>query len=167
MPYDKDKNGESIFLTPYQYRIKHERFVDPETGEIDEHKFDDGSWKPGWHPNSRKGVFTTDNNPRTGRAKGSKNKKTLQAEAKAKGYMTGYELLSEILNDETVNLNQRMSAAKEIAKYETPALSSIEVHTDEEHVSPFTITLAPTKEAKDVVDKATTKEKDNDDTDDK
>jgi hypothetical protein len=100
-----------------------------------------GTWKTGYHPNTIKAQWTKETQPSVGRKKGSKNKKTLRQEAVSKGQFTPAEFLMEVVNDEDANINQRISAAKEAAKYYDPALSSVEVHTDEDHESPFNIYL--------------------------
>lgn len=100
-----------------------------------------GVWKSGHHPNTNKTKWTKENNPTGGRPKGSKNKKTLRQEAVEKGQFTPAEFLMSVVNDEKANVGQRITAAKEAAKYYDPALSSIEVHTDEDHEAPFNIFL--------------------------
>ena len=49
------------------------------------------------------------------------------------------------MNDENANISQRMSAAKELIGFTEAKLSSIEVHTDDEHIAPFNIFLAGIK----------------------
>jgi hypothetical protein len=101
-----------------------------------------GSWKTGYHPNSQANKWTADN-PATGggRPKGSKNKKTLRQEAVDKGQFTPAEFLLSVVNDEAASMGQRISAAKEAAKFYDPALASVEVHTDEDEAAPFNIFL--------------------------
>ena len=120
---------------------KEDEYFVEEDGTKNFQKKPDGKWKLGFHPNTEKTKWTKDNNPKGGRPKGSKNKKTLRQEAIDKGQYTPAEFLLGIVNDEDVSMSQRISAAKEAAKYYDPSLASIEVHTDEDHEAPFNIFL--------------------------
>ncbi len=80
--------------------------------------------------------------PRGGRPKGSKNKKTLRQELVDNGMLTPAEFLASVMNDEDQNMKIRLRAAESAAPYYDAKLSSVEMHTDEENISPFNILLA-------------------------
>tara|TARA_B100000780_G_scaffold272820_1_gene235546 strand:- start:506 stop:1141 length:636 start_codon:yes stop_codon:yes gene_type:complete len=82
------------------------------------------------------------NRPKGGRPKGSKNKKTLRQELVDNGMLTPAEFLASVMNDEEQNMKIRLRAAESAAPYYDAKLSSIEMHTDEENVSPFNIIMA-------------------------
>jgi hypothetical protein len=107
-----------------------------------------GAWKTGYHPNTQATKWTEDNRPTGGRPKGSKNKKTLRQEAMDKGQYTPAEFLLSVVNDEAASMGQRISAAKEAAKFFDPSLASVEVHTDDDHEAPFNIFLGDMKSEK-------------------
>ena len=119
---------------------KDEYFVE-EDGTQNFLKRPNGQWKAGHHPNTQATKFVENNDISVGRPKGSKNRKTLRQEAIDRGQFTPAEFLLSVVNDEDASTGQRISAAKEAAKFYDPSLSSIEVHTDEDHESPFNIFL--------------------------
>ena len=119
---------------------KEEYFLEPD-GTKNYKKKADGRWKWGYSPESKKHQFEK-GNKLGGRPKGSKNKKTLREELIAKGGFSPEDILWSIMNDENANLGQRMSAARELLPYTQPKLSSIEVHTDDDHNAPFNIFMA-------------------------
>jgi hypothetical protein len=122
-----------------------EEFYVEEDGTKNFEKKHNGSWKTGYHPNTRKMLWTAEDHPIGGRPKGSKNKKTLRQEAIDKGQYTPAEFLISVVNDENANMGQRISAAKEAAKFYDPTLASVEVHTDEDNEAPFNIFLGEMK----------------------
>jgi len=113
-------------------------------------KKSNGQWKFGYHPNTKKRLWTAETAPPGGRPKGSKNRKTLRQEANERGQYTPAEFLLGIVNDENCNMNQRISAAKEAAKYYDPALSSVEHLTDDGDMAPFNIFLGNASKPKEV-----------------
>ena len=56
------------------------------------------------------------------------------------------------MNDENANIGQRMKAAEKLLDFTEAKLSSIEVHTDENHAAPFNIFLNTTPEEQTVKD---------------
>jgi hypothetical protein len=114
-----------------------------EDGTQNFEKKPNGAYKNGFHPNCRGHQFVKgeSGNGSGGRPKGSKNKKTLRQEAIDKGQFTPAEFLLSVVNDENASMTQRISAADKAAKFYDASLSSIEVHTDEEHDAPFNIFL--------------------------
>ncbi len=118
-----------------------DEYYTEEDGTKNFEKKSNGQWKFGYHPNTKKNLWTAENRPPGGRGKGSKNRKTLRQEANDRGQYTPAEFLLGIVNDENCNMNQRISAAKEAAKYYDPALSSVEHHSDEGDLAPFNIFL--------------------------
>jgi hypothetical protein len=118
--------------------------------ESDGHKnFDknpNGKYKRGKSPALKKQQAlwkeNPDTRPRGGRPKGSKNKKTLRQDLVDQGLMTPAEFLAMVMNDTEQNMKIRLSAATSAAPYYDAKLSSIEMHTDEEHISPFNIIMA-------------------------
>ena len=105
----------------------------------------DGNWKFGHAPGSKETQFNP-GNKLGGRPKGSKNKKTLRQELADKGGLTPAELLYSVMNDEQANMGQRMKAAEKLMDFTESKLSSVEIHTDEEHTAPFNIFLNTTPE---------------------
>ena len=110
-------------------------------GSHNHEKKADGTWKWGFAPESKENQFKVGDKPLGGRPKGSKNKKTLRQELADKGGLTPAELLYSIMNDENANIGQRMKAAEKLLDFTEAKLSSIEVHTDENHAAPFNIFL--------------------------
>ena len=118
--------------------------------ESDGHKnFDknpNGKYKRGHSPALKKQQAMWKNDPSTrpsgGRPKGSKNKKTLRQDLVDQGLMTPAEFLAMVMNDPEQNMKIRLRAAESAAPYYDAKLSSIEMHTDEENISPFNIIMA-------------------------
>jgi hypothetical protein len=121
-------------------------------GERNYKKKPDGSWKQGKSPAESAHHFQP-GNKLGGRKKGSKNKKTLRMELIERGQYTPAEFLASVVNDEEANLSQRIRAAEAAAKYYDPALSSVEMHTDDDHEAPFNIIIGDNVTAEDVMDK--------------
>ena len=113
----------------------------------------DGSYKTGKSPNEKKGQFVKGQKNLGGRTLGSKNKKTLRMELIDKGLYTPAQFLASVVNDENANLGQRIRAAEASAKFYDPSLSSVEMHTDEEHEAPFQIIIGDNVTAEDVLTK--------------
>tara|TARA_B110000902_G_scaffold234285_1_gene278750 strand:+ start:158 stop:799 length:642 start_codon:yes stop_codon:yes gene_type:complete len=120
--------------------------------ESDGHKNYDknpnGKYKRGKSPALKKQQTMWKDNPETrpkgGRPKGSKNKKTLRQDLVDQGLLTPAEFLASVMNDEDQNMKIRLRAAESAAPYYDAKLSSVEMHTDEENISPFNILLANT-----------------------
>jgi len=120
--------------------------------ESDGHKNYDknpnGKYKRGKSPALKKQQTMWKDHPETrptgGRPKGSKNKKTLRQDLVDKGMLTPAEFLASVMNDEEQNMKIRLRAAESAAPYYDAKLSSVEMHTDEENISPFNILLANT-----------------------
>tara|TARA_B110000093_G_scaffold95429_1_gene102840 strand:+ start:609 stop:1265 length:657 start_codon:yes stop_codon:yes gene_type:complete len=118
--------------------------------ESDGHKNYDknpnGKYKRGKSPALKKQQTMWKDNPETrpkgGRPKGSKNKKTLRQDLVDQGMLTPAEFLASVMNDEDQNMKIRLRAAESAAPYYDAKLSSVEMHTDEENISPFNILLA-------------------------
>jgi hypothetical protein len=118
--------------------------------ESDGHKnFDknpNGKYKRGKSPALKKQQTMWKDDPSTrpkgGRPKGSKNKKTLRQDLVDNGMLTPAEFLASVMNDEDQNMKIRLRAAESAAPYYDAKLSSIEMHTDEENISPFNIIMA-------------------------
>lgn len=120
--------------------------------ESDGHKnFDknpNGKYKRGKSPALKKQQKMWAEDPSTrpvgGRPKGSKNKKTLRQDLADKGLLSPAEFLASVMNDEDQNMKIRLRAAESAAPYYDAKLSSVEMHTDENNISPFNIIMAPT-----------------------
>jgi len=118
--------------------------------ESDGHKNYDknpnGKYKRGKSPALKKQQTMWKDDPSTrpkgGRPKGSKNKKTLRQDLVDNGMLTPAEFLASVMNDEDQNMKIRLRAAESAAPYYDAKLSSIEMHTDEENISPFNIIMA-------------------------
>ena len=121
-----------------------DEFFLQEDGTKDYEKMPDGSWKWGFDPESKKHRFKK-GNKLGGRPKGSKNKTTLRQELLDQGGFSPAEFLNSVMNDENANISQRMVAARELIGFTEAKLSSIEVHTDDDHAAPFNIFLAGIK----------------------
>ena len=112
-----------------------------EDGTKDYEKKADGRYKNGYSPAAKKTQFKP-GNKLGGRPKGSKNKKTLRQELIERGGMSPAEFLNSIMHDEQAPTGARMKAAEKLMDFTEQKLTSIELHTDEDHVAPFNIFLA-------------------------
>ena len=130
----------------------HEEYFVEADGSHNNEKKADGTWKWGFAPESKENQFKVGDKPLGGRPKGSKNKKTLRQELADKGGLSPAELLYSVMNDENANIGQRMKAAEKLLDFTEAKLSSIEVHTDENHAAPFNIFLNTTPEEQTVKD---------------
>ncbi len=101
-----------------------------------------GKWKKGRSPEAKSTQFTSENRPRGGRPKGSKNKKTLRQELLDSGEMTPAQFLTTVMNDDSQNIKVRMQAATAAAGFYDAKLSSIEMEVSGNEASPFQITIA-------------------------
>ena len=123
---------------------KDEHFVEAD-GSKNYSKQADGQWKLGHSPAAKACQFQP-GNTLGGRPKGSKNRKTLRDELANKGGLSPAELLYSVMNDENANMGQRMKAAEKLMDFTEAKLSSVEVHTDDDHAAPFNIFLNTTPE---------------------
>ena len=132
--------------------------------ESDGHKNYDknpnGKYKRGKSPALKKQQTMWKDNPETrpkgGRPKGSKNKKTLRQDLVDQGMLTPAEFLASVMNDEDQNMKIRLRAAESAAPYYDAKLSSVEMHTDEENISPFNIILATGTDTSKLIESAMT-----------
>jgi|TARA_R110002072_G_scaffold56207_1_gene145760 hypothetical protein len=132
--------------------------------ESDGHKNYDknpnGKYKRGHSPALKKQQSMWKDDPSTrptgGRPKGSKNKKTLRQDLVDKGMLTPAEFLASVMNDEDQNMKIRLRAAESAAPYYDAKLSSVEMHTDEENISPFNIIMATGTDTSKLIESAMT-----------
>jgi len=118
-----------------------ETHYEDDRGFRDYDKHTDGMWKKGRHPNSRHALFQKGHSY-GGRKKGSKNKRTIRQELLENGGLTPAQFLATLVNDESLNINQRIRAAEASAKFYDASLASVEMHTDDDKEAPFNIFLA-------------------------
>ncbi len=65
-----------------------------------------------------------------GRAKGTPNKRTLDAAERLKSYQDPLVFMAEVMEDEQVPVEHRMSAARELASYLYPKRKALEISGD-------------------------------------
>lgn len=132
--------GHSKFIREIEW--KETEWYDDPRGFRDYDKKKTNVWKWGHNPKIRNALFKKGNKFGPGRVKGDKNKKTIRQELLDNGGLTPAQFLATVVNDESLNLNQRIRAAEAAAKFYDPTLAAVEMQIDDKKEAPFNIFLA-------------------------